>query len=84
MAEAMTNEEVVGGNYKDKPAMEEELLEPEKLDGAARVEHGSDANMPLLLSGMTLPIPSTDSPDKSWQPAKLQSFRTRKLLVRQK
>ena len=51
---------------------------------AARGEHGSGANMPLLLSSMTLQIPSRDSPDKSWQPAKLQFFRTRKLLVRQK
>ena len=39
---------------------------------AARGEHGSGANMPLLLNSMTLPIPSRDSPDKNdWPPANL-------------
>ena len=37
MAEAMTNEEVVGGNCKDEPAMEEELLGPETLDEIVQV-----------------------------------------------
>ena len=41
---------------------------------AARGEHGSGANMPLLLNSMTLPIPSRDSPDtNSWPPANLNS-----------
>ena len=51
----------------------------------ARGEHGSGANMLLLLNGMTLPIPSRDSPDKNvWHPATLQLIRKRKLLVRRK
>ena len=44
---------------------------------AVREERGSGANMPLLPSCMTLPIPSRDSPDKHFgTPAKRQSFRS--------
>ena len=39
---------------------------------AARGEHGSGANMPLLLNSMTLPIPSRVSlENKVWHPANL-------------
>ena len=47
-------------------------------------EHGSGANMPLLLSSMTLPIPSKDSPDNILASCQITLFRKRKLLVRQK